>query len=255
MIKELIKSKIEISLTPRDLMEAGVHFGHKISKWHPKIGSFIYGKKNNIHIIDVAKTLESIRVAGSYIVNTIKEGKSILIVGTKRQAREAVACVAEEVKEHFVNVRWPGGLLTNPSSKQSLAKMIRLQKKLEDPSSDLTKKEQIRIGKQLKKLTDVFGGITKMEETPGLMIVVDIRQEDIAVKEAKTLGIPVIGIVDTNSNPFFVDCPIVANDDSINSISIILNELGQIISQAKDAIYGKEEIAEDEMQAKAEIDE
>ncbi|MCK5787814.1 MAG: 30S ribosomal protein S2 [Chlamydiia bacterium] len=254
MTQGKISYEIETSLTVKDLLEAGAHFGHQTRKWHPKVAPYLLGSKNAIHIIDVSKALESLRQAGKMIIENINDGKSFLFVGTKRQARDVVALVAKECGEFFVNERWSGGLLTNPASRTGVEKMARLRAILDDENIGLKKKEISKMTKRYDKLYSVFHGITDMKKLPGMLIVVDVKSEALAISEAKKLNIPVIGIVDTNSNPQSVDCPIVINDDSVKSLSAAVGEIGQIIMQAKEHMNGKKEIAEDELKAKIELD-
>lgn len=254
MIKNKTNYAIETSLTVKDLVEAGAHFGHQTRKWHPKVAPYIVGEKNSIYIIDIAKTLASIRAAGKLIAETIKNKQSILFVGTKRQAKDVVELVAKDCEEFFVSERWTGGLLTNPSSRSSVEKIYKLEETLANPENGLKKKEVSKMTKKKDKIFKVFKGIMNMDEMPGLMIVVDIRQESLAVSEAKKLNIPTICLVDTNGNPEEATCPIVVNDDSVKSISAVLGELGEIIKQTKRHLFGSKEIAEEELRAKLELD-
>lgn len=247
-------NKVETSLTVKELLEAGAHFGHQTSKCHPRMKPYVFSVKNGMHIIDISKTIEGIRNAGALIIDAVKNTKPILFIGTKRQARDTVMYVARECGEYFVNMRWPGGLLTNPMTRQSIRNLEIIEQKLSDDNSGLKKKEKVFLEKKRKKLHDVFDGIRNMNTAPGLCIIIDTGQESIATKEAQKLGIPIIGIIDTNSNPENIDCVIAANDDSANSISAILGEFGQIICQTKEVLFGKKEIAADEFQAKMELD-
>lgn len=245
-----IKCEIETSLTVKDLLEAGSHFGHQTRKWHPKVFPYLIGEKNSIHIIDVSKTLESIRKVGTYVLDAIKNDKRILFVGTKPQAKDVIEYVANDCGECFVKERWTGGLLTNPSSRIAVKKIKEMDETLENKEIGLKKKEIAILKKKREKIFKVFQGIMDMDELPSVLIVVDVKREALAISEAKILGIPVIGIVDTNGNPDVVDLPIVMNDDSVKSISTVLGEIGAIISQMKSQVLGSKEIAEDEMKAK-----
>jgi len=214
MTNELIKK----------LLEAGVHFGHQTKRWNPKMKPFIFGARSKIYIIDLEKTAECLNQAKDFLQEVATKGGRVLFVGTKKQAQDVIVQEAKRSDMFYVNYRWPGGLLTNfETSKKSLAKLFNLEKILEDGTAEkLTKKEIARMGKERNKLSRDLNGIREMKDLPQAVFVVDPKKEDIAVREAKRLGIPVVAIIDTNCDPDMVDYPIPANDDALKSIRLIL---------------------------------
>lgn len=222
----------------KELLEAGVHFGHQTRRWNPKMKPFIFCARNGIYIIDLQKTVNSIKKAKEKIREVIGRGKSVLFVGTKKQAKEVLVGEAERCGAFYVTERWLGGMLTNFNTiKNSIKKLKDIERMKEDGTFEkFTKKERASIENHAEKLEKVLGGIKEMNYLPGLMIVVDAKKEQIAVAEAKKLGIPVIGIIDTNADPDPIDFPIAANDDAIKSIRIIIRQLVDVAYEAKHSI-------------------
>ena len=206
----------------KDLLEAGVHFGHQTKRWNPKMKPYIFGERNGIYIIDLAKTAKLFREAEEFVANLAAEGKTILFVGTKRQAQDAVAEEAQRCGMFYVNQRWLGGLLTNFSTIQrSLARLRELEAMATDGRYDtLSKKEIARLEKERRKLARNLDGIRGMSRLPDVVFIVDTRHEQIAVDEARKLKIPVIGVVDTNCDPDQIDYVIPGNDDALRSIRL-----------------------------------
>ena len=219
----------------RDLINAGVHFGHGACRWNPKMAPFIYAKRGKIHIIDVKQTLKSLLVAKKLIAEIISTGKDVVFVGTKRQAQKAVEAAAKKCQMHYVSTRWLGGTLTNfrtiRSRLQRLEQLEAMQQSgtLEKES----KKMASRLKREMRKMQANLDGIRKMNQLPGAVIVVDAGKEYIALAEAKKLGIVTIGILDTDSDPDTVDVVIPANDDSIRAVSLLLNELADAVAVGK----------------------
>jgi small subunit ribosomal protein S2 len=203
-----------------DLLKAGSHFGHQTEKWNPKMKKYIYGQKNGIHIIDLAQTVAQAKKAYEFLKSTASEGKPILFVGTKRQASPVVAATAKECGAFFVSNRWLGGMLTNYKTiALSVDKLRKVEKMKETGDFNLlTKKEKSKIEKEVAKLEKNLGGIKDMRKLPGALFIIDPGNERIAVNEAKTLGIPVVALTDTNCNPEGIDYVVPANDDAIKSI-------------------------------------
>ncbi len=221
-------------VTMKSLLEAGVHFGHQVKRWNPKMKKFIYAARNNIHIIDLQKTTVCIKVAFEAVRKTIINKKGLLFVGTKKQAQQVVATAAKECGMYYVNHHWMGGMLTNFNTiKKTVSRLKQLEKMQIDGSFDsLTKKERILLMKECNKLTKKLGGIKEMSELPSLIFILDVRVDAIAVAEAHKLGIPIIAVVDTNSDPTYVTYPIPGNDDAIRSISLYANIISQAVIEA-----------------------
>ena len=217
----------------KQLLEAGVHFGHQTKKWNPKMAPYIFGEKNGIYIIDLQKTAEKIEEAYSLIINIVSKGGNVLFVGTKKQAQEVVATEAARVGVCYVNERWLGGMLTNfHTIKKSIDKLSSLEKMEEDGSINLRpKKEIILLRKEAARLRKYFLGIRKMVKSPDALFVIDPKKEENAVKEAKKLKIPVIAVVDTNCDPDQVDYFIPANDDAIKSIRLIVSKMADAVME------------------------
>ncbi|GHA70199.1 30S ribosomal protein S2 [Pontibacter akesuensis] len=216
----------------KELLEAGVHFGHLTRKWDPKMAPYIFMEKNGIHIIDLNKTLVALDEATSAIRNIAKSGRKILFVATKKQAQEIVAEEARRLKMPYVTERWLGGMLTNFATvRKSLKKMSTIDKMMKDPeqSKALAKREKLMLSREREKLDRVLGGITDLSRLPAALFVVDVKREHIAVKEAHKLNLPVFAVCDTNSNPELVDFPIPANDDASKSVSLIVSLIGKAI--------------------------
>ncbi len=219
----------------KQLLEAGVHFGHQTRRWNPKMKPFIFTARNGIYIIDLQKTLTAIDAAKRKIQEVVAAGKPILFVGTKKQAQVVLKEAAERVGVFFVTERWLGGMLTNfHTIRGGIKRLKQIEKMMQDGTVEkLTKKEAISLDRERERLEKVLGGIKEMNQLPGLVFVVDSKKEKIAVAEADKLNIPIVAIVDTNADPDQVDFPIAANDDAIKSIRIITRELADAIYAAK----------------------
>ena len=219
----------------RDLIGAGVHFGHAVSRWNPKMEPYIFGKRGMIHIIDVKETLKGLLIAKKLLADVVSSGKDVAFVGTKRQAQKAVAEAAEKCAMHSVSERWLGGMLTNFRTVRSRLQRLEELEKMEANGklAAESKKQESRMKREMRKIKTNLGGVRKMNKLPGAIVVVDVKKELTALREAKKLGIVSIGIIDTDSNPDNVDVAIPANDDSIKAIDIILNELVQAVALGK----------------------
>lgn len=219
--------------TYKDLLDAGVHFGHLKKKWNPKMAPYIFMERKGIHIIDLNRTLESMERAGNAARSIARAGKKIMFVATKKQARDIVADAARSVGMPFVTDRWLGGMMTNFSTiRRSVKKMNNIDRMLQDGTlSNVTKKERLTLTRERNKLERVLGGIANLNRLPSAIFIVDIHHEHIAVAEAQKLGLKTIGIVDTNSDPNEVDYPIPANDDASKSVSIITRYVAECIRQ------------------------
>lgn len=216
-----------------DLLQAGCHFGHKKSAWNPRMKQYIYDERNGIHIIDLVKTQELLKGAVEGLGKLCARG-NVLIVGTKGQAASIVQEVARKNGAFYVNKRWPGGLFTNfDTIKKSIQGLVKMEEEIASGGENLVKKEIIMMQKEITKLNMIYEGIKFMDKLPVAIIVVDSKVEKIAVKEAKKVGIPVVSMVDTNSNPDLIDYPIPCNDDSIKTIKLMLGILGQVIGKSK----------------------
>lgn len=217
----------------KDLLDAGVHFGHLTRKWDPRMAPYIFMEKNGIHIIDLNKTLVCLEEASNAIKQVVRSGKKIMFVATKKQAKDLVAEEAKRLNMPFVTERWLGGMLTNFATiRKSLKKMSTIDKMMKDESyTNLAKKERLMITRQREKMENVLGGIADLTRLPAALFVVDIKREHIAIAESKKLGIPVFALVDTNSNPNEVDFPIPANDDAFKSISLLVKAFGAAIEE------------------------
>ena len=222
-------------ITMKQLLEAGVHFGHQTRKWNPKMSKYIFAARNDIHIIDLQLTVGLIEEAYKFVVDTVKDGKSILFVGTKKQAQEAIKEEAERCGMFYVNSRWLGGTLTNFKTIRSrIDRMVKLEKMEESGEFDLLpKKEVAKLKDEMGKLQTNLGGIRNMNKMPGAMFVVDPHNEDIAVSEARKLGIPVIAITDTNCDPDLIDYVIPGNDDAIRAIKLISSVMANAVQEGK----------------------
>ncbi len=221
-------------VTMKSLLESGVHFGHQTKRWNPKMDRFIFSERNGIHIIDLQKTSSCIIEAYDVVREQVKNGKQILFVGTKKQAQQAIESEAKRCGMPYVNNRWLGGMLTNFSTiKKSINKLKRFEKMEADGSiNSLTKKEASLQTKELAKLEKNLGGIKDMRELPGAIFIIDTKKEEIAVLEAKKLGIPVIAVVDTNCDPTNIDYPIPGNDDAIRAISLFVEIIANAVIDA-----------------------
>lgn len=218
-------------VTMKSLLESGVHFGHQVKRWDPRMKKFIFAERNGIHIIDLQKTIQSIKEAYEAVRKTVAAGKPVLFVGTKKQAQQAIQKEAERCEQFYVNNRWLGGMLTNFATvRKSIERLIKLEK--EDFSS-LTKKEQAQLAKEKAKLDKNLAGIKGMNKLPGIIFIIDTRKEAIAVAEAQRLGIPIVAVVDTNCNPEGIDYPIPGNDDAIRSISLFTQIIANAVVEAE----------------------
>ncbi len=247
----------DLKITIKDLLEAGVHFGHQTQRWNPKMKKYIFGERGGIHILDLSKTMHQIRAACDVVAKVIEKHQSILFVGTKKQAKIVIKKCAEDCGEFYVCERWLGGMLTNLTTlRQSVKKLERIEKKVSAGREGITKKELSMMSKEQEKLNRNLSGIRAMRKPPGLLIIVDSVKEHIAVLEAKKLGIPVMAIVDTNCDPDLIDYVIAGNDDALKSNQIILQALAQTILEKKEelgiAVGGIEEMMDDEDKPKEE---
>ena len=219
------------NITMKELLEAGVHFGHQTKRWNPKMKPYIFGARNGIYIIDLQKTVRLFKNAYNFVKESAQAGESILFVGTKKQAQDAIAEEAQRCGMYFVNHRWLGGMLTNFSTvKQSIDRVKRLDAMFNDDATEgYTKKEILKLSKDREKLEKTLGGIKGLTKVPGMIFVVDPKNEEIAVTEARKLGIPVVGIVDTNCDPDFIDYVIPGNDDAIRAIRLLTGKIADAV--------------------------
>jgi small subunit ribosomal protein S2 len=230
----------------KQLLEAGVHLGHKTLRWNPKMKKYIFGEKNSIHIIDLTQTVDFIKNALVQVHKTITSGGKILVVSTKKQASEQISDLAKETDQYFVNYRWLGGMLTNWNTIQNSIKRLRkLDEQLSKENLGFTKKEIIKFSKEKEKLHRSLGGISEMKKTPDLIFIIDTNIESLAVAEAKKLGIPIIAVLDTNSDPTGIDFPIPGNDDARRSINLYCELLKDTINDAKKSIKGSNDKTEE----------
>ena len=229
----------------KQLLEAGVHLGHKTLRWNPKMKNYIFGEKNSIHIIDLTQTVEFLKNALVEVHKTISGGGKILIVSTKKQASEQVSDLAKETGQFYVNYRWLGGMLTNWNTIQnSIKRLKKLSEQLSKENIGFTKKEILKFTKEKEKLQRSLGGISDMKKTPDLIFIIDTNVESLAVAEAKKLGIPIIAVLDTNSDPTGISFPIPGNDDARRSINLYCDLLKSTIKDAEKFIK-KPEIKEE----------
>lgn len=246
-----------ISIGVKELLEAGVHFGHQTKRWNPKMKRFIFDARNGIYIIDLSKTLTQLETACDFLAKTVGKGGKILFVGTKKQAQEAVKEAAKACGQLYVTERWLGGTLTNLKTiKRSLNRLRGIEKMDADGSmNQYGKQEQSALRREAARLFKNLDGIRTMEGHPDALFVIDIKREHNAVAEARRLKIPIVAIVDTNCDPDLVDYPVAGNDDAIRSVRLILSVIVQTISQARaeyDAKYGRRKAAEPEVETPAE---
>ena len=241
-------------VTMKSLLEAGVHFGHQTKKWNPKMAKYIYSARNDIHIIDLQISVEQVEKAYAFVRDVAKEGKSILFVGTKKQAQDAIKEEAQRCGMFYMNQRWLGGTLTNFKTIRSRIERLNKinQMELIGQFELLPKKEVAMLKAERDKLEANLGGIKDMTQLPGCMFVVDLNNEDIAVKEARKLGIPVVGLVDTNCNPDLVDYVIPGNDDAIRAIKLVASIMANAVIEANEGItFSVEEESEEVNEAEA----
>lgn len=224
-----------LSIGIKELLDAGVHFGHQTRRWNPKMKPFIFDARSGIHIIDLSKSLAQLEAACDFLKSTVAKGGRVIFVGTKKQAQQAVKATAKECGQFFVTERWLGGTLTNYATiKRSMNRLKEIEKMEADGSiNNYVKQEQSSIRREAARLVKYFDGIRGMEKHPAAMFVVDIKREHNAVAEARKLKIPIVAIVDTNCDPDLVDFPIPANDDAIRSVRMILSVVAQIVTQAR----------------------
>ncbi len=235
-------------VTMKDLLECGVHFGHQTRRWNPKMKPYIFGERKNIYIIDLQKTLRYFRYTYNIVRDAAAEGKTILFVGTKKQATSAIKEYAESCGMPYVNHRWLGGMLTNfRTIKKSIRKLEIIEKMKEEGQMDLlTKKEALMLSRKKQKLENYLGGIKNMNGMPDMIFIVDTVKEKIAVKEANNLKIPIIAPIDTNCDPDLIDFPIPGNDDAIRSVQLFCKEIAEAINEGKammeEDIEGEKEV-------------
>ncbi len=222
-------------ITMKELLEAGVHFGHQTKRWNPKMKEYIFGERNGIYIVDLQKTLKLFKEAMRFVSEMAIQGKSVLFVGTKRQAQEAIAEEANRCGMYYVNNRWLGGLLTNNVTIQQSIKRLRELDRMatEDDYAGRPKKEVVRLERERKSLEQNLAGIKNLDGLPDVMFVIDSSKEHIAVREARKLGIPVVGIVDTNCNPEDVDYPIPGNDDALRAIRLFASKIADACAEGR----------------------
>jgi small subunit ribosomal protein S2 len=225
------------------LIDAGVHFGHRVSRWNPKMEPYIHGKRNMIHIIDVKETIKGLLLAKRLVTQTVGQGKDVLFVGTKRQARHAVEEEARRSGMHYVSERWLGGTLTNfRTIRARLNRLEELEKLFETGQIETySKKMKATLGRERDKIKANLEGIRKMDRMPGLMFIIDTRREHIAVKEARKLGVKTIALIDTDSDPDLIDLPIPGNDDAMRAIELVVRELADAVIEGKQGRADKAE--------------
>jgi small subunit ribosomal protein S2 len=245
-----------LSIGVKELLESGVHFGHQTKRWNPKMKQFIFDARNGIHIIDLSKTLTQLQTACDFLSKTVLKGGSVLFVGTKKQAQEAMRESAKTCNQFYVTERWLGGTLTNFATiKRSIGRLKEIEKMEADGSiNNYVKQEQSMIRREAARLVKYFEGIRNMDKFPSIMFVVDIKREHNAIAEARRLKIPIVAIVDTNCDPDLVDYPIAGNDDAIRSLRVILTTVVETITQARgeyEAKFSRRKIDEAQAQAQA----
>lgn len=222
------------NITIQQLLEAGVHLGHKTLRWNPKMKRYIFGKRDSIHIIDLTQTLELINIALQKIYSIIKDNGKILFISTKKQASEAISDLAKDTNQYYVNYRWLGGMLTNWGTiSNSIKKLEKINQDLSSENRGFTKKELLKMSIQRDKLQRSLGGISAMKKVPDLVFIIDTNYESLAIKEAIKLNIPIIAILDTNSNPDGIDFPVPGNDDARRSIDLYCSLIKETIENAK----------------------
>ena len=222
------------NVTIQQLLEAGVHLGHKTLRWNPKMKRYIFGKRDSIHIIDLTQTLELINSALQKIYSTVKDNGKILFISTKKQASEAISDLAKDTNQYYVNYRWLGGMLTNWGTiSNSIKKLEKINQDLSSENRGFTKKELLKMSIQRDKLQRSLGGISSMKKVPDLVFIIDTNYESLAIKEAIKLNIPIIAILDTNSNPDGIDFPVPGNDDARRSIDLYCSLIKETIENAK----------------------
>ena len=243
------------TVSMRDMLKAGVHFGHQTRRWNPKMAQYIFTERNGIYIIDLQKTVKKLEEAYNFVRDLSMEGKSVLFVGTKKQAQESVKEEALRAGAYYVNARWLGGMLTNFTTiRRRIQRLAQLRKMQEDGTFELLpKKEVSKLELEIEKLEKYLGGIKEMKEFPGALFIVDPRKERIAVSEAKKLGIPIVAIVDTNCDPDAIDYVIPGNDDAIRAVKLIAGAMANAIIEGREGRMGA--AAEETEEAAAETEE
>ncbi len=242
------KEEINMSvISMKQLLEAGVHFGHQTRRWNPKMAEYIFTERNGIYIIDLQKTVKKVEEAYNFMREISAEGGEVLFVGTKKQAQDSIREEAQRVGQYHVSVRWPGGMLTNfQTIRKSINRLNQLEKMAEDGTFDLLpKKEVLKLRHEMEILEKNYGGIKEMKKAPAALFVVDPKKEHIAIAEAKKLGIPVVAIVDTNCDPDEVDYPIPGNDDAIRAVKLIAETMANAIMEGKQGEQLTDEAAEE----------
>ena len=244
-----------VSVTMKELLEAGVHFGHQTKRWNPKMRDYIFGQRNGIYIIDLQKTIKIFKEALQFIREVAERGKHILFVGTKKQAQDIIREFAQKCESNYVNQRWIGGLLTNfDVIRGSVERLIEFDEMKEDGRWDLlTKKEQSKMEKVYRKLSKNLGGIKTMIELPGALVVIDSAKEEIALAEAQKMNIPIVAVVDTNGNPENIEYPIPGNDDAVRAIELFTSKISEAIVEGKKSKLEKELREEKEEEKKEEV--
>jgi small subunit ribosomal protein S2 len=239
-----------VEITMKELLEAGVHFGHQTRRWSPKMKEYIFGERNGIHIIDLQKTLKMFREAARYVSEQAAQGKSVLFVGTKRQAQEAIAEEATRCSMYYVNHRWLGGTLTNWVTLQKSIKRLKLLKSMAEDGrlAQFSKKEGARLDRELKHLQQNFAGVENMATLPDVMFVIDPSAEAIGVREARRMGIPVVAIVDTNCDPNLVDWVIPGNDDALRAIRLFTSKISDAVLSGRQS-YEQTQLADQKASA------
>ena len=239
------------NLTIQQLLEAGVHLGHKTLRWNPKMKKYIFGRRDSIHIIDLTQTLELANSALAKIYETIKNNGKILLISTKKQASEAIAELAKETEQYYVNYRWLGGMLTNwDTISNSIKKLEKINIDLTSENRGFTKKELLKMSLQRDKLQRSLGGISSMKKIPDLVFIIDTNYEELAIKESIKLNIPIVAILDTNSDPDGIDFPIPGNDDARRSIDLYCNLLKETILNAKKEAHNNSDQPENKKEVK-----
>jgi small subunit ribosomal protein S2 len=236
---------LAVEITMKELLEAGVHFGHQTRRWNPKMKEYIFGERNGIHIIDLQKTLKMFREAARYVSELTAQGRTVLFLGTKRQAQEAIVEEATRSGMYYVQHRWLGGTLTNWVTLQKSIKRLKLLKAMVEDGrmADLPKKEAARLERELKHLQQNFAGVENMAQLPDAMFVIDPNNEQIAVREARRMGVPVVAIVDTNCDPDIVDVVIPGNDDALRAIRLFTSKIADAVIAGRQ-LYERTQVAD-----------
>jgi small subunit ribosomal protein S2 len=226
-----------VNITMKQLLEAGVHFGHQSRRWNPKMKTYIYTERNGIYIIDLKKTLKLLRDACKFVRDAVADGKTVLFVGTKKQAKDSIFEAARDCNMYYVNNRWLGGMLTNfRTVRRSVLRMMEIERMEQDGTiQHYTKKEQSMLAKERQSLEKNLGGVKKMDQLPGVIFIVDPHKEDIAVKEARKLKIPIVAIVDTNCDPDLIDWVVPGNDDAIRAVKLISQKMAESVAEGLQA--------------------